>query len=201
MLACDRWRNWYPTDGKFVDSPEGEPAKPSEPTFEGFEGATLDRMSNFPPAFPDHDPAEWQEDFTRWRATNCAHRDGKDDWGGVGQLLVDFAEWCVARNAVPCRRATFERLLWDAGFRCAQGMVSGLVLRADLEAVLCYQAAPEGSGRPTQAIVPKWGNVSGETQARKSLIEAENTNPQNPQNGPESPENPPQFPKAMELCL
>jgi hypothetical protein len=88
----------------------------------------------------DHDPAAWSEDFDKWRAENCAHREGKDDWGGIGALLVDFAEWCVARNSVPCStRATFERLLRDAGFRLNVGMVAGLVLRADLEAVLRYR--------------------------------------------------------------
>lgn len=152
MLTCDRWRNWNPADEKFADSPESEPAKPSEPTFEGFEGATSEQRPNFSAAFPNPTPAAWWEDFVRWTAENCAHREGKDDWGGIGALLVDFAEWCVSRAAVPCWcRATFEQLLWDAGFRCDEGMVAGLVLRADLEAVLCYRDAPAGSGTPARA--------------------------------------------------
>lgn len=99
----------------------------------------------------EHDPAEWQEDFTRWKAENCAHREDREDWGGIGALLVDFAEWCCSRDAVPCTRATFERLVRDAGFRCTEGGVTGLVLREDLKAVLSYQAAPEGSRAPARA--------------------------------------------------
>jgi hypothetical protein len=126
--------------------PKREPAKPSEPTFEGSGGATSEQMPNFSMASPDHDPAAWREDFDRWRAKNCAHREGKDDWGGIGALLVDFAEWCAARDAVPCRfRSTFERLLRDAGYCCAEGMVSGLILREDLEAIFFSQAEPAGS--------------------------------------------------------
>ena len=90
------------------------------------------------------DLAEWQGDFDDWKAQRCVHREDKDDWGGISALLVDFAEWCVARNAVPCSaRATFEQLITAAGFHLNEGMVAGLVLRVDLEAVLSYQAAPE----------------------------------------------------------
>jgi hypothetical protein len=93
----------------------------------------------------------WRPDFARWRAERCVSRQGYKDSAGIGCLLVDFAEWCIVQDAVPCQRATFERLLTDAGFRCADGMASGLILRADLEAVLRFQAVPEGSPAPERA--------------------------------------------------
>lgn len=42
-----QWRNWRPSDEKFEESPECEPPKPSEPTFEGFEGSTSGQVQNF----------------------------------------------------------------------------------------------------------------------------------------------------------
>jgi hypothetical protein len=87
---------------------------------------------------PAQDPAAWKDDFVSWKAEQCAHREDKDDSGAIGKLLVSFAEWCVARDAVPCWcRETFERLLQDAGFPCKAGWVMGLVLRRDLDAALC----------------------------------------------------------------
>jgi hypothetical protein len=65
----------------------------------------------------------------------CAHREGKDDWGGVGVMHVDFCEWTVNHESVPCTRETFETLLRDAGFFVVNGMARGLFLRADLWAI------------------------------------------------------------------
>jgi hypothetical protein len=90
-------------------------------------------------------PDAWREDFARWRAERCVSRQGYEDSAGIGCLLLDFAEWCIGHDAVPCQRATFETLVEEAGFRCADGMAAGLVLKVDLEAVLCSQAAPEAS--------------------------------------------------------
>jgi hypothetical protein len=83
---------------------------------------------------PARDPAAWKEDFDRWRAENCAYREGRDDWGGIGCLWVAFCEWAVKHDSVHCERQTFERLLADDGYRCVEGMVAGLVLKVDLEA-------------------------------------------------------------------
>lgn len=91
----------------------------------------------------DHDPDAWRPDFARWRAERCVSRQGYEDSGGIGCLLVDFAEWCIAHDAVPCQRATFEMLLQDAGFPLMDGLAHGLVLKVDLEAVLLSQRAPE----------------------------------------------------------
>lgn len=81
-------------------------------------------------------PDVWREDFARWAAESCIRRDGRGDSASIGCLLLDFGEWSCAHNSVSCKRATFERLLWDAGFRCADGLVEGIVLKADLEAAL-----------------------------------------------------------------
>jgi hypothetical protein len=79
-------------------------------------------------------PGAWKEDFTRWVSERCINREDRDDWGGIGSLWVDFCEWVVGRDSVPCIRWTFERLLDNAGFLCSDGMVSGLILRRDFEA-------------------------------------------------------------------
>ncbi len=146
MLAIDRWRNWRPSDEKFDESPGCEPSKPSEPAFEGFEGSTSEQIQNFSDR-PPHVPDAWREDFNRWRAEWCVSRSGYEDAGSVACLLVNFAEWCIAHNAVPCTRATFETLLEDSGFRCADGMAAGIVLKVDLGAVLRFQAAPRAPER------------------------------------------------------
>src|SRR5580698_73727 len=55
-------------------------------------------------------PGAWKEDFTRWVSERCVQREGRDDWGGIGGLWVDFCEWVIDRESVPCPRPTFERL-------------------------------------------------------------------------------------------
>ena len=133
MLAIDRWRNWRPSGEKFEGFPECEPAKPPEPTFEGFEGATSEQIQNFSDRPPDA-PDAWREDFGRWMTANCIRREDREDWGGIGCLHVDFCEWAVLNDSVPCQRSTFERLLEDAGFQCVDGMTGGLLLRTDWQA-------------------------------------------------------------------
>lgn len=51
------------------------------------------------------------------------------------QLTRDFAEWAITHESVPCTRQTFELLLANGGFLLADGMVSGLILKADLWAL------------------------------------------------------------------
>jgi hypothetical protein len=80
----------------------------------------------------DHDHEDWSGDFAIWMKERCAHREGKDDWGGVGALLVDFGEWAKTHKSVPCTRLVLEALLRDAGFHVVNGLVRGLVLLADL---------------------------------------------------------------------
>jgi hypothetical protein len=83
-----------------------------------------------------HDPAAWAEDFARWMQERCARREGQEDSGGVGVLHLDFVQWSVDQNNVPCTRRTFETLLRDNEVFVANGMARGLVLIADLRAIL-----------------------------------------------------------------
>ena len=136
MLAIDRWRNWRPSDEKFEGSPGCEPTKPtksSKPTSVSFVGSVLSAIPNFcVPDGPDHAAAGWREDFNRWRAERCIRREGREDWGGVGRLLVDFAEWRAAHDAAPATRRVFERLLFDVGVEVQNGLARGLVFKVDL---------------------------------------------------------------------
>lgn len=158
MLAIDRWRKWRPSDEKFDESPGCEPTKPPEPTFEGFEGSRSGKMQDFSDRPPDA-PDAWREDFARWRAENCIRREGREDSAGIGCLWVDFCEWAVGCDSVPCARGTFERLLQDAGFLCAEGMTAGLLLKVDLEAALCFHAAPTASDAPARTKAAKRRNA------------------------------------------
>lgn len=99
------------------------------------------------PCTSEQDPAAWLEDFQQWIDANCIHRQGKDDWTGIGALHVDFCEWAVVKNdSVPCRRPVFERLLVGAGFRFSCGMAAGLLLRRDLEGHLSFEHPAESVG-------------------------------------------------------
>jgi len=70
--------------------------------------------------------------FGQWRMTTCVVKERC--FGGVGCLHVRFAAWCIAHDALPCTRETFETLLTDAGFLIADGLVSGLILAEDWQA-------------------------------------------------------------------
>ena len=90
-----------------------------------------------------HDPEAWMEDFHRWALDRCVYR--HRCFGGIGALCSDFGEWAVAHSSVPCTRQTFERLLTDFGFFFAEGMIYGLILKADLWAL---EPRPEASPEP-----------------------------------------------------
>ena len=94
--------------------------------------ASMDQIEP-PPQPMIHAPAAWAEDFHLWAISRCIFR-GRC-FGGIGALLRDFCEWQVIRDEVPCTRRTFEALLRDAGFLFADGLVSGLLLKADVLAM------------------------------------------------------------------
>jgi hypothetical protein len=94
---------------------------------------------------PRVDAGPWGEDFKRWARERCAARKRHSDAGGIGYLLLDFAQWATRNNSIPCDRKTFEALLTDSGFRCVDGLALGLVLRDDLQAVLQSQIQPSAS--------------------------------------------------------
>jgi hypothetical protein len=91
--------------------------------------------ASIPPDAPD----AWREDFIRWALERCVLREDYEDSQSVGSLLIDFAEWAIDHDAVPAPRDAFEALLEEAGFRLKDGMAMGIVLKADLEAVLLSQ--------------------------------------------------------------
>lgn len=146
MLTIDRWLRWRPFNEWSDESLGHEPPKPPKPAFEGLEGSISQEMSNLidahdpvassktsePDTIPPHDPDAWRADFGRWLAENCIHREGREDSAGIGCLWVDFCEWAITDDSVPCTRLTFEHLLEDAGFRCADGMAAGLLLESPL---------------------------------------------------------------------
>jgi hypothetical protein len=80
-----------------------------------------------------HDATAWAEDFHRWAISQCVFRDRC--FGAISALFRDFADWQVIRHDVPCTCRTFERLLREAGFFFADGLVYGLLLKADVLAM------------------------------------------------------------------
>lgn len=85
------------------------------------------------------DPETWRAGFVAWVLDSCALREDYEDSQSVASLLIDFAEWCAAHHVDAPRREPFERLLSGSGFPLKDGLAIGLILRVDLEAVLCSQ--------------------------------------------------------------
>lgn len=136
-MTIDRWRKWSKTEKLIGKNAEIEPSKPSEATFGGFEGSVLAKIPiNLCPSgtfsLPEYAPGAWQEDLDRWLPERCLHRDGYEDYGGVGSLWRDFVEWSLANNEVPCPELAFAPLLKAAGWEIVNNMVCGLFLREDL---------------------------------------------------------------------
>ncbi|MGA8910819.1 MAG: hypothetical protein WB524_24620 [Acidobacteriaceae bacterium] len=94
-----------------------------------------------------------------WLLARCIYRDRCA--GGMGGLHLDFARWCTAQGlTIPESRRTFVAALQAAGFAVTtDGLVSGLVLREDVQAVFRTQAAPEASGPPERATAGKRRNA------------------------------------------
>lgn len=93
-------------------------------------GNPEDRASAFFDGPTARDFRAWAEDFHRWTLDQCVWR--PRDFGRIGALCADFGCWALEHDSAPCQRTTFEALLADAGFLFADGMVSGLILKADL---------------------------------------------------------------------
>jgi hypothetical protein len=141
MPGTDRWRKWRPAEEEFDTTAKRELPKLTEPISQVDEGSFVSSgSSNFrqTPNFSGmahHDHEAWSGDFAIWMKERCVHREGRDDRGGIGVMLLDFAEWAMTHDSVPCTRQTFETLLLDAGFLVANGMACGLFLKADLWAI------------------------------------------------------------------
>ncbi len=78
-----------------------------------------------------------------WLLENCLFLDRW--WGGTGSLYLDAARWCAAHGRpVPESRRAFTAALRREGFQVgSDGLVAGLILREDLEAIERSQAAPK----------------------------------------------------------
>jgi hypothetical protein len=77
-----------------------------------------------------------------WLLEQCTFRDRW--WGGTGALYLSLARWCADHGRpAPASRAAFVAALQGEGFQPASnGLVYGLVLKADLEAHERFQTAP-----------------------------------------------------------
>jgi hypothetical protein len=150
MQTIDRWRNWTPDPKKFDEYTEDGLTKLTKPTSVSFVSSIPAQMQNFSPGEPrpetmvaaqppEDDPAAWREPFQAWKTSRCVRRDRC--FGGMGCLHIHFADWAISHDAVPCTRQTFERLLTDAGFIIADGLVESLLLREDMEAATLRTAS------------------------------------------------------------
>ena len=86
---------------------------------------------------PLEDPLD--DGWGLWLLERCVYRD--HCWGGAGALYLDLALWCVDYGRrVPASRRAFVAALQTEGFQVtSDGLVYGLILKADLEAVLHWQ--------------------------------------------------------------
>ena len=81
------------------------------------------------------DPELWRDDFLRWMRERCMHREGCEDWGGMGCLHRDFVEWSISVGELPATQEVFIMLLQADGWQIRNNMVSGLFLKEDLWAL------------------------------------------------------------------
>ncbi len=82
---------------------------------------------------PAQDHTFWAEDFGHWALARCFFHDRS--FSGVKALHLHFCEWCIAEQTVGCNLPTFEALLADERFLLGGGMVAGLILGEDWEAL------------------------------------------------------------------
>jgi hypothetical protein len=154
MQSIDRWLKWVPQQRMSEEALNTELTKQTKPGSVSFVSSIRVQtpiISSTTGGMANHDPEEWATDFARWIQERCARREGREDSGGVGVLHLDFVQWSVDQNNVPCTRHTFERLLRDNEFFVANGMARGLVLIADLRAIL----PSTGSQRIPQETTPR----------------------------------------------
>jgi hypothetical protein len=161
MLASRRWRDWNPP-AIFQKCPERELTKPTEPLSSPVSSVLsvptlpVSKINAPSASIPPHDleeipPVEGpiDEGWGLWLLEQCAFRDRW--WGGTGALYLSLARWCASHGrSVPASRAAFVTALQGEGFQStSDGLVYGLVLKADLEAYEQFQTAPNPA-RTTQ---------------------------------------------------
>jgi hypothetical protein len=139
MPNCDRWRRWHPASKKFEESLEQELTKLTKGGSVSFVSSDSVEIPNFSPIPVDDTPATWTEDFHRWMLEKCAFR--IRSFGGIEVLFRDFRDWSLARQEAPCTHTAFGQLVASAGLFQANGLISGLVLRDDLDDTKPTEAA------------------------------------------------------------
>jgi hypothetical protein len=143
--GIDSWRNWTPEKKEILEAyPNHELPKPPKPVSVSFGSAPLGYTPNISAAgsMANPDPAAWEDDLCKWASERCTRREGCEDWGGVGALHTDFAQWTVDHASVPCSRITFEALLRSEGFLVRDGLVQGMFLTEDLWAIRSQASDP-----------------------------------------------------------
>jgi hypothetical protein len=124
----------------------------------------MDSLRMYKPAIMDllrsraqqeQDAADDSDSFGLWMLARCVYRDRA--WGGVGALHLDLARWCADhRQSAPESRRVFVESLQAEGFAVTtDGLVYGLMLGEDLEAIERSQTMPQASGTPAQPTKTK----------------------------------------------
>lgn len=115
--------------------PEHEPTKPASVSFDSSHRAHSQIIEKRP-GITRPDPDAWREPVAEWLESECVRH-----WrchSSVTSLHQAYCAWDVSRGFPPCNRETFVELLEESGFLIVDGLVSGLVLRADLDGLCGY---------------------------------------------------------------
>jgi hypothetical protein len=131
MLASRRWRDWIPPREieNRTDSALTKPPKRTSVSF-GSSYSSHSRIVAVSDGFPPHDPVAWREPVAEWLNSECVSQ--RRCFSGVTSLHRAYCEWELSHGDPPCRRETFEILLRECGFLIVDKLVSGLILRADI---------------------------------------------------------------------
>jgi hypothetical protein len=132
-MRVDRWRKWCPSMKKFGDATKQELTKLTKGGSVSFVRSDSTNTPNFSSCLGAPDPGAWAENFHRWMLERCAFR--IRCFGGLESLYCDLHDWSKDRQEEPPSRTVFDQLLGSAGLFQANGLVSGLVLREDVDVV------------------------------------------------------------------
>jgi hypothetical protein len=136
VQSIDRWRNWTPVKQIVEEHPKTELTKPTKPHSVSFVSSNLQEPQNISGGMAHQAPDAWAEDFHIWALSQCVYHDRC--FGGIRSLHRHFSNWAIAREVDPCTLESFKWLLDNAGFFSADGMVSGLILKEDFDALRGY---------------------------------------------------------------
>jgi hypothetical protein len=127
MSNTRRWSDRRPPGEKYDESNEAARATLTEIGSVSFGGAISEEALESCSPLGLCDPNVRKEDFHRWMLEHCEYK--SRCFCEIDMLSRDFREWLIARQQVPCSAVGFTRLLYDAGFDFANGLVGGLLLQ------------------------------------------------------------------------